>query len=266
MIHKTAHNPPVFTPAVGWFLIQAILTIQATIKEVQPPFRFMPNLFFFLCSTLCFSVFLPWQKQELSSHFSVLAWNSKKGSSKLKKKKKKAETLHLLCFSSNPQQLSSSFFFLLSSLFSFFPVLPFTLSLPRDTGRLNERVRDREMERRNWVGDLETDPPFSPLSVFLIQNSKEKGFSPSFSPLCTAALYSGFIYLFLRFCQCFKQQRKTEKEERTPSFSLYCNRSLSLSISFSPFVCLVFWEKKRKGEQKGSKEQFLMDHLLLFST
>jgi hypothetical protein len=49
----------------------------------------MPNLFFFLCFTLYFSVFLPWQKQELSSHFSVLAGNSKKGSSKLRKRKEK---------------------------------------------------------------------------------------------------------------------------------------------------------------------------------
>jgi hypothetical protein len=103
----------------------------------------MPNLLFFLCPTLYFSVFLPWQKQELSSHFSVLAWNSKKGSSKLRKEEE-AETLHLLRFPSNPQQLSPSFFFLLCSpSFPFFP-LP---SLPeghRESERESERPWDRE--------------------------------------------------------------------------------------------------------------------------
>jgi hypothetical protein len=42
---------------------------------------------------------------------------------------------------------SPSFFFLLCSpSFPFFPLLSLA---ERDTGRLNERVRDREMERRN---------------------------------------------------------------------------------------------------------------------
>jgi len=147
MIHETAHDAPVFTPAVGWFLIQAILTIQATIKEVQPPFRFMPNLFFFLCSTLCFSVFLPWQKQELSSHFSVLAWNSKKGSSKLKKKKKnqKISNLYFYLPTRSNSLLPSSFFFLLfSPSFPFFPSLSLCRETQGDWTREWETVRWRE--------------------------------------------------------------------------------------------------------------------------
>jgi hypothetical protein len=52
--------------------------------------------------------------------------------------------------------------FLLSPLFSF-PVLSFTLFCLRGTGRLNERVRDREMER-NWRGNRESDPNLPPSS------------------------------------------------------------------------------------------------------
>jgi hypothetical protein len=107
----------------------------------------MPNLFFFLCFTLYFSVFLPWQKQELSSHFSVLAGNSKKGSSKLRKKKKKKKIIRSRNSPSSmflfPQQLSSFFFLLSSPSFPFFPLLSLA-ERHRETERGSERPCDGE--------------------------------------------------------------------------------------------------------------------------
>jgi hypothetical protein len=112
--------------------LREILTIEASIKEVQPHSDSCPtsssssvllfiSLFFFHGrSRNSPLIFLSWPETQRK----VVANSEKKKKKKKKKKEKKKQKLSIF-YVSLP---AATLFLLLSSLFSFFPVLPFTLS------------------------------------------------------------------------------------------------------------------------------------------
>jgi hypothetical protein len=104
--------------------LREILTIEASIKEVQPHSDSCPTSS--SSSVLLFISLFFFHGRSKNSPFIFLSWletQRKAVANSEKKKEEEAETLHLLCFSSNPQQLSSFFFLLCSPSFPFFPLL-----------------------------------------------------------------------------------------------------------------------------------------------
>jgi len=125
--------------------LREILTIEASIKEVQPHSDSCPTSS--SSSVLLFISLFFFHGRSRNSPLIFLSWPETQrkvvaNSERIKKKQKLS--IFYVSLPTRSNSLPSSFFSVLllsrSSLYSL---------LPRDTRRLNERVRDREMERRN---------------------------------------------------------------------------------------------------------------------
>jgi len=125
--------------------LREILTNESTIKEVQPHSDSCPTS---SSSSVLHSISLFFSHgKSRNSPLIFLSWletQRKAVANSEKKKKQKLSIFYVSLPTRNNSLLPSSFFsVLLLSRSSLYPLFP------RDTGSLNERVRDHEMERRN---------------------------------------------------------------------------------------------------------------------